>query len=339
MNPEMSLVLLTVLSGIGQGIFIFLVAGDFKMITEGGSLPNSLLVAGSAASLLFTIIGAIASLFHLGNPERGWRAILQWKSSWLSREAILLPAFQCIVFLYGLTTYMNQSFFLRAVIGIFGVTAAIAIYLSSGMVYAKIRFVREWSSIYTPINFTIIGFATGSVTGLAIIESFGVFSELTAFLLCITLCIIAASMILKILAYLSNSRIYSTIGIQNAMGINCQNIRLMDFGASYDHYNTNEYSSKKYRNKFMTIKGFVIVALFIAPLLFLIIDYISLSSSQHGFMAPVTAVFMTVGAIAELWLFFAEGNHIQNLYYGNFIENKVTNPILQPAKKGTPIPL
>ena len=28
-----------------------------------------------------------------GRPERAWRAVLMWRTSWLSREVVLLPAF------------------------------------------------------------------------------------------------------------------------------------------------------------------------------------------------------------------------------------------------------
>ena len=35
----------------------------------------------------------VASTFHLGRPARAWRAVLMWRTSWLSREVIVLPAF------------------------------------------------------------------------------------------------------------------------------------------------------------------------------------------------------------------------------------------------------
>ena len=36
--------------------------------------------------------GLLASTFHLGHPERAWRAFSQWKTSWLSREGVLAVA-------------------------------------------------------------------------------------------------------------------------------------------------------------------------------------------------------------------------------------------------------
>ena len=47
----------------------------------------------SLIALLLTGAGLIASFFHLGRPERAWRTIAQWRTSWLAREVIVLPAF------------------------------------------------------------------------------------------------------------------------------------------------------------------------------------------------------------------------------------------------------
>ena len=44
-----------------------------------------------------SLIGLGASFLHLGRPERAWRAAAMWRSSWLSREVIVLPAFIGVV--------------------------------------------------------------------------------------------------------------------------------------------------------------------------------------------------------------------------------------------------
>jgi hypothetical protein len=37
-------------------------------------------------------LGLLSSTFHLGHPERAWRAFSQWRSSWLSREGVAAVA-------------------------------------------------------------------------------------------------------------------------------------------------------------------------------------------------------------------------------------------------------
>ena len=81
MHPAPSVILFTVLSGLGFGFLAALGAGVLQP-------------AGWAAFLLWglgyglSVAGLLASTFHLGRPERAWRALSQWRSSWLSREGL-----------------------------------------------------------------------------------------------------------------------------------------------------------------------------------------------------------------------------------------------------------
>ncbi len=56
----------------------------------------ALVASASAPLLLVPVLGLIAmglSVAHLGKPARAYRAILNWRRSWLSREILLFPAF------------------------------------------------------------------------------------------------------------------------------------------------------------------------------------------------------------------------------------------------------
>ena len=66
-------------------------------------------VWGFIAAFSLVIGGLMASFFHLGHPERGWRAIARWRTSWLSREVIVLPAFMGMTALYGLVHYLDLN--------------------------------------------------------------------------------------------------------------------------------------------------------------------------------------------------------------------------------------
>ena len=54
--------------------------------------PGFLLTALAVAELLL-VAGLAASFLHLGRKMRAWRAALMWRTSWMSREVIVLPAF------------------------------------------------------------------------------------------------------------------------------------------------------------------------------------------------------------------------------------------------------
>ena len=96
MRPALSVILLTTLIGAGQGLFLALVAVEV-FFKEG----KIFFVGGAAASLVLLAAGLAASFFHLGRPERAWRSAAKWRTSWLSREVIVLPAFMAVVFPWG----------------------------------------------------------------------------------------------------------------------------------------------------------------------------------------------------------------------------------------------
>src|SRR5687768_1121141 len=85
MHPAFSMIIFTTLSGLGYGLAIVLGFGflDPALVTTKLAYLASLALIGT---------GLIASLFHLGNPQRAWRALSQWRSSWLSREGVMAIA-------------------------------------------------------------------------------------------------------------------------------------------------------------------------------------------------------------------------------------------------------
>ena len=90
MRPAFSVLFLTTLIGAGQGLFIALF---FVELFAAASVTPGFFVGGSLLVLVLCGLGLIASFFHLGHPERAWRAAMMWRTSWLSREVIVLPAF------------------------------------------------------------------------------------------------------------------------------------------------------------------------------------------------------------------------------------------------------
>src|SRR5512135_40190 len=175
MKPAFSVIFLTTLLGAGQGLFLALFTHQSYALF--GILPmqsDAFYGYGSVLALLFLGGGLIASFFHLGRPERAWRSATQWRTSWLSREVIVLPAFMGVVFLYGashLTGYHPEVVTLptglvidlSAVIGVVGTLLAFALFVCTGMIYACLRFLREWHSPLTIINYILLGGSSGFI--------------------------------------------------------------------------------------------------------------------------------------------------------------------------------
>src|SRR5215469_2419420 len=85
MHPAFSVIFFTVASGAGYGLLFLLGVGGAL-----GLLPPDLWFGVAAFGLAVGAVsfGLLASTFHLGHPERAWRAMSQWRSSWLSREGL-----------------------------------------------------------------------------------------------------------------------------------------------------------------------------------------------------------------------------------------------------------
>src|SRR5574340_635523 len=119
MHPAFSVIFLTTLIGVGQGLFLALYLG--ASYAAFGLVPDqdarSFQALGSLLSLLFLAAGLAASFLHLGRPERAWRAATQWRTSWLSREVIALPAFMALVALYGAAQWLGWQSLAFAVPG------------------------------------------------------------------------------------------------------------------------------------------------------------------------------------------------------------------------------
>lgn len=76
---------LSLTSGLSAGL---LDANHFRDWNHGLTAPRL-----AVAAFVFFVAGLVVSVFHLGQPKKAWRVWLGWRTSWLSREAIVLNAF------------------------------------------------------------------------------------------------------------------------------------------------------------------------------------------------------------------------------------------------------
>ena len=95
MRPAWSIIVFTSLSGLGFGLLFWFGLG-FVVINE---LIDVILF--TVLGVMAVSIGLMSSLLHLGHPKRAWRALSQWRSSWLSREGVCAVATILCTFIYS----------------------------------------------------------------------------------------------------------------------------------------------------------------------------------------------------------------------------------------------
>jgi len=290
MRPAWSVLLLTTLIGAGQGLYLALFAAQ---------APGRLLQAGMVLSLAFLAGGLAASFFHLGRPERAWRSAAMWRTSWLSREVIVLPAFMALVAAYAWT----QS----AVVGALGAAACLALFVCTGMIYACLPFLQEWRTPLTVVNFTLFGCASGLTVAAALAAWLE--PELAR-------PYAAAALVAGALAYLGrlaslarNARLRPKSTLASAIGVKHPKIVQIAQGAMAGSFNTREFFHGRPREVVRAARWTLLALVFPAPALLL------LAAPQSAPALGAAFLLQYAGLLAERWYFFAEARHPQNLYY------------------------
>ncbi len=324
MHPAFSVVFLTTLIGAGQGLFLALFT--VESYAAFGLLPaqsSDFYALGSVIAVILLVLGLFASFFHLGRPERAWRSATQWRTSWLSREVIVLPAFMGMTFLYGVahwtgfnpviaTLPSGAPINLTAVLGVIGTVLAFALYVCTGMIYACLRFLREWHTPLTVINYTLLGSASGFslAAALAVTEAPGVMPFLTGWALIITV----LGLISRSASLIRNARLKPKSSLQTAIGIKHPKIVQKTMGMMGGAFNTREFFHGQTRTMLRSIKWLFLLTTFVIPLGLLSVGLSAGTGSPGGLLA-LAFVVQYFGLLAERWFFFAQANHPQNLYY------------------------
>jgi DMSO reductase anchor subunit len=322
MHPALSVILLTTLIGVGQGLFLALYTGQVYSLANLLEHQDSqtFYALGSALSLAFLGAGLVASFFHLGHPERAWRSIARWRTSWLSREVIALPAAMLLVFLYGLVHYLEWTTPLFTVagalpvdatliIGALATLATFALFICTGMIYAGIRFLQEWHSALTVINFTLLGGASGFMLAAAFSAFIGV--QLVGFYGTWAVILTLTAMLTRGASLLRNHRLRPKSTLQSAIGIRHTTIRQIAQGAMGGSFNTREFFHHQSRHLVGMARLVFLVLVFPAPVLLLGAAWV-LSSELLPILAFITQY---LGLLFERWYFFVDARHPQNLYY------------------------
>ncbi len=143
MNPALSVLLFTTLSGAGLGVLFLL--GVVQSVTPL-PLSRELAVVPPAVGALLLGGGLAAAFLHLGRPSRAWRAFSQWRTSWLSREAVSATATLVLCAVVAGLVWTDATS--TAVRGAWAVLAAAsaATLLTTARIYTSLPTIRAWSN-------------------------------------------------------------------------------------------------------------------------------------------------------------------------------------------------
>jgi DMSO reductase anchor subunit len=288
MHPAPSVIIFTTLSGLGFGLLFWLGLG-LTAVTGWTAFAFFAIAFGLAVG------GLVASTFHLGHPERALKAFTQWRTSWLSREAVVSVAALCLMGLYALgAVFFSASWTL---LGWLGALAALGVVFTTSMIYTQLRTVPRWHTALTPALFLAISLAGGALLA----------GQVT-----FALTLLPLAGVVQVLWWLRGDGAFAAGGtdMASATGLgDIGKVRAFEPPHTGSNYLLREFVHVVGRKHSLRLRGVALILGYALPVILLLVPF----SHLLGLLAVISHA---AGIAASRWLFFAEAEHVVGLYYG-----------------------
>ncbi len=300
MRPAASLIIFTTLSGLGFGLAAVIGTGLLKATSAQWAIIHGFV------SLGFIGVGIIASTWHLGHPERAWRALSQWRSSWLSREGVLAGAVVMLLVIYVADQIYSGTVnaWLGGGLGAGLALLSLATIFATAMIYASLKPIPLWHHPLTPVNFVLWAIAGGLLLAATLNTWQGTTHSLPPLAL-ITLLIATTS---KIAWWQSPRKHNSTPETATGLG-KLGKIKMIIPPHTEENWLQHEMGfqiARKHRNRLRPIALILATAL---PITLII------TAPHSAISLTLATILHIIGVTTERWLFFAEAKHSVMLYY------------------------
>ncbi len=308
MHPSKSIIFFTVISGTGYGMFTGLL---FSILFLNLTYSNEYKLMVSAISFIMITAGLLSSTFHLGHPERAWRALSQWKTSWLSREGLsaIITFIPMTVFYFLWIMDINAHIVFLILTNIFSILTIFC----TGQMYASLKTIPAWNNpLVTPI-YILNGISIGSLFIYSLNFYFNYNSNLFEYFIYI---ILLLNFLFKIYYWITVGKKADT-NSQSAVGIKSKNISFFEGPHTGKNYLTNEMINKISDQNSNILRFIFCILSFVTPV------YIINQSSYlvaDPFILKLSMIFVfflaLIGMMIERYLFFIQSRHVVGLYYG-----------------------
>ncbi len=314
MKPSLSIIFFTVSSGAGLGLLALICLVDLCPVEL---LPAAALAAGVFLGLALVVGGLAASVLHLAKPSNAWRALSRFRTSWLSREAVFAMALLPAASIYGWAIHAGSAEALRLVLAVAVCLLAWTVLISTAMIYASLKPIRQWHTRWTPLNYFLLGHWSGALF-LLLLES--VYSGDADAFAWLAIGIGVAALLVKLGYWRSIADDSSAPTIERAIGVRegarppgmtVARARLFDAGHSHRTFLTDEFGFALARRHALGLRIAAVALGFVIPGAWII------SGTADWRVGLGAALLCMMGLLAERWLFFAEARHTVRLYHGD----------------------
>jgi DMSO reductase anchor subunit len=309
MNPAYSVIFFTTASGAGYGLLALL-----GILNIGSYLPHDkwFFLIAMVLSLSLITAGLLSSTFHLGHPERAWRALTQWQTSWLSREGIaaIFTYMPACVLVFG-WIIVEQTHGVYRVMGIVAAIGSFVTVYCTSMIYASLKAIPAWTLSLVPVVYLFLSITSGSIVLITLLGAFNL--EILGFSI-FCLLILLITMFLKIKYWKMLDLMPTNSSIESATGLgNIGKVHVLEKPHTSENYLQQEMGYKIARKHAEKLRQIVLITLFILPIILIGLTFLL---PANAFMLTLVSVAtVTIGISIERWLFFAEAKHVVMNYY------------------------
>jgi DMSO reductase anchor subunit len=308
LHPAPSIVFFTTASGAGYGLLVFAALGGLLGLVP---VTRTSGLAFLVPAIALITAGLLSSLAHLGHPERAWRALSQWRSSWLSREGVAALVTYLPTLALGWQWIGAET--LSPLLALLAAALALVTVYCTAMIYASLKPVPRWHHPLVPAIYLAMALASGGLIGVAITAWLGAARPAPAILLVLVVLAIAWWLKWQYWSGIDAARPDATTAAAIGLGERGK-ARLLELPHTERNYILNEMGFKIARKHKTKLRRQALLAGAAIPAGALLLGLV---------VAPVAPLLLALGAAAALagtlverWLFFAEAEHVVMLYYG-----------------------
>lgn len=311
MHPAYSVIVFTTASGAGYGLLIGL-----AIAVTFGLAPRDPLLGffGLGLALALVTVGLLTSTFHLGRPERAWRGLSQWRTSWLSREGLAAVATYVPAAALGFGWVFGELVPGQIVAGAWlSIAGALVTLWCTGMIYGSLPTIRAWNEPLVAPIYLVLALATGSVPLCLLLAIFGYEARWAAAL---SVLVLAIGCFLKVRYWSTIDNAKKTHTAEAATGLgHLGTVRPLDPPHTQPNFVMREMGYQVARRHVAKLRRLVLALLFALPIVAGFLLLLQLPGRLQIAIALLSVLSASIGVLVERWLFFAEAEHVVVLYY------------------------
>jgi len=311
MDPAYSVILFTSSSGAGYGLLAWLA---FARISGTWQLDPTVAVVACLVGLVLVTIGLLSSTFHLGHPERAWRAMSQWRSSWLSREGVLALATYpgALVFAAG-WVWSGIPPNVMTIAAVITLALSLATVFSTGMIYASLETIPRWHNGWVVPVYLALSLASGGLLFTLALAASDAANQ-PALILMVAVLLLSWAIKWAYWRFIDQQEPASDTGTATGLG-HLGKVSQLEAPHTSENYLLKEMGFVIARKHAAKLRRMALNLGLLLPGILLVLAGVSHGMYQLFLLSAALLIGMA-GIVVERWLFFAEARHAVTLFYG-----------------------